>query len=81
MPPPPTHKNGGYESNYMSHKFLHGFFIFVLYLVHYILVLRYCQTLSLVLRLRVDFVLPLSQEEQEEQQEQPLTKIYQKGMG
>ena len=34
----------------------------------------YCQTLGLVLRLRVDFVLPLSQEQQEE--EEPLTKIY-----
>ena len=33
----------------------------------------YCQTLGLVLRLRVDFVLPLSQQQQEEQ-EQPLTK-------
>ena len=44
----------------------------------------FCQTLGLVLRLRVDFVLPLSQEEQEqeeqEQEEQPLTKIYQKGV-
>ena len=40
--------------------------------------IAYCQTLGLVLRLRVDFVLPLSQEEQE--QEQPLTKIYQKGV-
>ena len=43
-----------------------------------------CQTLGLVLRLRVDVVLPLSQEqqeeEQEEQEEQPLTKIYQKGV-
>ena len=27
----------------------------------------FCQTLGLVLRLRVDFVLPLSQEQQEEQ--------------
>ena len=44
-------------------------------------VFEYCQTLGLVLRQRVDFVLPLSQEEQEEQeQEQPLTKIYQKGV-
>ena len=45
------------------------------------LVLHYyfCQTLGLVLRLRVDFVLPLSQEEQEEQ-EQPPTKIYQMGV-
>ena len=34
-----------------------------------------CQTLGLVLRLRVDFVLPLSQEQEEEQQ--PPTKIYQ----
>ena len=41
---------------------------------------EYCQTLGLVLRLRVDFVLPLSQEQQEEQEEQPLTKIYQKGV-
>ena len=41
----------------------------------------FCQTLGLVLKLRVDFVLPLSQEEQEqEEQEQPLTKIYQKGV-
>ena len=34
----------------------------------------------LFLRLRVDFALPLSQEEQQEQQEEqePLTKIYQK---
>ena len=47
----------------------------------------FCQTLGLVLRLRVDFVLPLSQEQQEEQEqeeqeqeEQPLTKIYQKGV-
>ena len=42
-----------------------------------------CQTLSLVIRIRVDFFLPLSQEqeEQEEQEEeQPLTKIYQKGV-
>ena len=39
----------------------------------------YCQTLCLVLRLRVDFVLPLSQEEEQEE-EQPLTKIYQKGV-
>ena len=30
----------------------------------------YCQTLGLVLRLRVDFVSPLSQEEQEGQEEQ-----------
>ena len=41
--------------------------------------LFFCQTLGLVLRLRVDFVLPLSQE-QEEEQEEPLTKIYQWGM-
>ena len=40
---------------------------------------EFCQTLGLVLRLRVDFVLTLSQEEQE-QEEQPLTKIYQKGV-
>ena len=46
----------------------------------------YCQTLGLVLRLRVDFVLPLSQQEEQEEQEeqeqeeQPLTKIYQKGV-
>ena len=38
---------------------------------------EFCQTLGLVLRLRVDFVLPLSQEQE---QEQPLTKIYQKGV-
>ena len=49
--------------------------------------LPFCQTLGLVLRLRVDFVLPLSQEQQEEQEqeeqeqeEQPLTKIYQRGV-
>ena len=36
-----------------------------------------CQTLGLVLRLRVYFVLPLSQEQKEEQD--PLTKIYQWG--
>ena len=45
---------------------------------------KYCQTLGLVLRLRVDFVLPLSQEKEQEQEqeeeEQPLTKIYQKGV-
>ena len=46
---------------------------------------EFCQTLGLVLRLRVDFVLTLSQQEQQEQQEeeeqeQPLTKIYQKGV-
>ena len=48
---------------------------------------KYCQTPGLVLRLRVDFVLPLSQEQQEEQEqeeqeqeEQPLTKIYQTGV-
>ena len=41
--------------------------------------LQFCQTLGLVLRLRVDFVLPLSQEQQEEQQE-PLTKIHQWGV-
>ena len=52
----------------------------------YLTVNFYCQTLGLVLRLRVDFVLPLSQEQQKEQQEeqeqeeQPLTKIYQKGV-
>ena len=40
----------------------------------------YCQTPGYVFRLGVDFVLPLSQEEeQEEQEEEPLTKIYQKG--
>ena len=33
-----------------------------------------CQTSDLGLRLEVDFVFPLSQEEQEEQE--PLTKIY-----
>ena len=37
-----------------------------------------CQTPGEVFRLGVDFVLPLSQEEQQ-QQEEPLTKIYQKG--
>ena len=37
---------------------------------------RYCQTSDLGLRLEVDFVFPLSQEEQQEQQEEPLTKIY-----
>ena len=41
-------------------------------------------TLSLVFRLGVDFVLPLSREEQQEQEEQeeqePLTKIYQRGV-
>ena len=31
---------------------------------------NFCQTLGLVLRLRVDFVLLLSKEEQEEEQEQ-----------
>ena len=36
----------------------------------------YCQTSDLGLRLEVDFVSPLSQEEEEEQQLQPLTKIY-----
>ena len=39
----------------------------------------FCQTSDLGLRLEVDFVFPLSQEQeeqQEEQQEQPLTKIY-----
>ena len=40
---------------------------------------EFCQTLGLVLRLRVDFVLTLSQEEHE-QEEQPITKIYQKGV-
>ena len=36
---------------------------------------KYCQTLGLVLRLRVDFVLPMSQEQKEEQQqEQPTPK-------
>ena len=34
----------------------------------------FCQTSDLGLRLEVDFVFPLSQEEQ--QQEEPLTKIY-----
>ena len=32
---------------------------------------HYCQTLGLVLRLRVDFVLPLSQGQQQQEQEQP----------
>ena len=31
---------------------------------------QFCQTLGLVLRLRVDFVLPLLQEEQEEEQKE-----------
>ena len=35
---------------------------------------KYCQTSDLGLRLEVDFVFPLSQEQQE--QEEPLTKIY-----
>ena len=39
---------------------------------------NFCQTLGLVLRLRVDFVLPLSQEQEE--QEQPLTKNYNWGV-
>ena len=39
----------------------------------------YCQTPGLVFRLGVDFVLPLSQEEEQEEQE-PLTNIYQKGV-
>ena len=42
-----------------------------------------CQTLGLVLRLRVDFVLPLLQEEEEEEEEErqePPTKIYQMGV-
>ena len=47
--------------------------------------LKFCQTLGLVLRLRVDFVLPLKQEQEEEQAEQqeqqePPTKIYQSGV-
>ena len=40
--------------------------------------LLYCQTLGLVLRLRVDFVLPLSKEE-EEQEEQPSPKSIRRG--
>ena len=44
---------------------------------------HFCQTPGSVFRLGVDFVLPLSQEEQQEQEEQeeqePLTKIDQKG--
>ena len=39
--------------------------------------LRYFKTPGSVLSLGVDFVLPLSQQEQEQQQEEPLTKIYQ----
>ena len=39
-------------------------------------VLTCCQTSDLGLRLEVDFVFPLSQEEQEEEEQQPLTKIY-----
>ena len=34
----------------------------------------YCQTLGLVLRLRVDFVLPLSQEEEQEPPHQNLSE-------
>ena len=41
---------------------------------------NFCQTLGLVLRLRVDFVLPLSQEQQQQEEQQPLTKIYQLGV-
>ena len=39
-----------------------------------------CQTPVLVLRLGVDFVLPLSKEQQQEEEEHPLTKIYQWGV-
>ena len=35
----------------------------------------------LIVTLGLDFVLPLSQQEEQEQREQPLTKIYQMGMG
>ena len=38
---------------------------------------RHCQTPGYVLRLGVNFVLPLSQQEEEQE---PLTKIYQKGL-
>ena len=41
-------------------------------------IIYFCQTQGLVLRLRVDFVLPLSQEQDEE--EEPPTKIYQMGV-
>ena len=37
---------------------------------------HFCQTSDLGLRLEVDFVFPLSQEEQQQEQEEPLTKIY-----
>ena len=44
----------------------------------------YCQTPDKIFRLGVDFVLPLSQEEDqqehEEEQQEPLTKIYEKGV-
>ena len=40
----------------------------------------YCQTPGKVFRLGVDFVLPLSQQEEQEQEEEPLTKIYQKAV-
>ena len=37
---------------------------------------KFCQTSDLGLSLEVDFVFPLSQEEEQEEQQQPLTKIY-----
>ena len=56
--------------------------IFLHYFINSIFLNIYCQTLGLVLRLRVDFVLPLSQEQEEQQEEQqePPTKIYQMGV-
>ena len=41
---------------------------------------HYCQTPGQVFRLGVDFVLLLSLEEQEQEEQEPLTKIYQKGV-
>ena len=56
-------------------------FSYTISLIPYSIFLNiYCQTLGLVLRLRVDFVLPLSQEQEEQDEEQALTKIYQKGV-
>ena len=43
----------------------------------YCFFIDFCQTLGLVLRLRVDFDLPLSQEEEEQEEQEPPTKIYQ----
>ena len=36
----------------------------------------YCQTSDLGLRLEVDFVFPLSQQEEEQEEQEPLSKIY-----